>query len=117
MLGMSPIGRTCTLGTSVLKKVRVILRSSKCASKTGPPKMCIGDVFYMRGDPMREKGTHRTRAACLEAMARKTLPWPRPRILVAVAMRSWDAAVRRRKILPYASILKIDILSYFLTLV
>ena len=27
----------------------------KHASKTGPPKICVGDMFYMRGDPIRKQ--------------------------------------------------------------
>ena len=53
MLGMFPIGRVSRLGTSVLKGVRVSLKSSKRASKTGPPKICVGDVFNMGGDSIR----------------------------------------------------------------
>ena len=56
MPGMSPISRISRLGTFDLKKFRVILRSSKCVSKTGPPKSCVGDVFCMGGDPLRIKG-------------------------------------------------------------
>ena len=45
MHGMSPIGRISRLRTSVLKRVRAILRSSKYAPKTGPSKICVDDVF------------------------------------------------------------------------
>ena len=55
MPGMSPIFRISRLGKSSLKRVIVILYSSKCDRKTGLPKICVGDVFYMRGGPLRKK--------------------------------------------------------------
>ena len=55
MPGMFPIFRISRFGTSSLKRVIVILNSSKCDPKTGLPKICVGDVFYMRGGPLRKK--------------------------------------------------------------
>ena len=52
---MSTSFRICRMKTDNLEKIRAILRSSKCASKTGLPKICVGDVFYMRGGPLRKK--------------------------------------------------------------
>ena len=52
---MSTSFRICRMKTDNLEKIRAILRSSKCASKTGLPKICVGDVFYMKGGPPRKK--------------------------------------------------------------
>ena len=60
MPGISSIGRISRLGTSVLKGVRVSLKSSKRASKTGPPKICVDDVFNMGGGSIRREKAPRT---------------------------------------------------------
>ena len=36
----------------------MILRSLKWDPKTGPPKICVGDIFWMRGGPFRKKGSN-----------------------------------------------------------
>ena len=57
MPGVSPIFRISRLGTSNLKKVIVLLNSSKCDPKTGLPKSCVGDIFKMRGGALKKKLT------------------------------------------------------------
>ena len=68
---ISPVFRIPGLRTFNLKKVWVILRSSKCASKMGLPKICVCDVFnkYERW-PLQKKAPpgHAKRVAwCLMA--------------------------------------------------
>ena len=59
---MSPIFRISRLETFSLKRVIVILNSSKCEPKTGLPQICVGDVFYMRGGTLRKKHSRGTRS-------------------------------------------------------
>ena len=51
----STIFRISRLWTFDLKRVIMILNSSKCASKMGLPKICVGDIFYVRGGPLMKK--------------------------------------------------------------
>ena len=39
--------------------VEMVLRSSKCASKTESAKMCVGDAFCVRDGPVRIKSDRR----------------------------------------------------------
>ena len=54
MPDMSPILRTCRLGTcSNPKLVDGGLRGPFCASKLGVPNIWVGEHFCMRGDPLK----------------------------------------------------------------
>ena len=48
MPGMSPIFRISRLGTFSLKRVIVILNSSKCDPKTGLHEICVSDFLCER---------------------------------------------------------------------
>ena len=40
------------------KNVKILLRNPKCDPKLGIPKISVGDLFCMAGDPLKNKSLH-----------------------------------------------------------
>ena len=55
MPGRSPILRICKLGSFKPKKIWGTLKGPFCVSEVGVPNIYFGELFYMRGGPLRIK--------------------------------------------------------------
>ena len=80
MPGMSTYFRICGISTYNQKTVEIILRSTKWDPKTGPPKVCVGDVFLYERLASQTKKTHQLQFFSILSFCDHR-PWPRKKMI------------------------------------